>query len=113
MDRLTLIVKDDKSNRLTDKFKIDKIEHVQHGTYNAHHIDFTRGKVRGEIQVHDPHSLFESVLNHPIRAKFGEEPPENLQRVKKARAQLGYAMPSYQAQEGAQAIQKVQQGGVV
>lgn len=93
-------------------FKIDKEEQVDHGTYHAYHIDVNKRGVKAEIQIHDPHSLFESVTNHEIRAQHGENPPEPLARMKSMNATVGYKLPADRAQMIAQAIQmqRAQQG---
>lgn len=88
-----------------NQIKIDKEEQVDHGTYHAYHIDFNHKGVKGEIQVHDPHSLFEAVTNHEIRSKFGEKPPPPMDQIKQANSQMGYQMPAQQAQQVAQTIQ--------
>lgn len=97
--------------------KIDKQEQVDHGTYHANHVDFNKDGVKGEIQIHDPHSLFESVINHEIRAKYGEKPPAQLEAQKQANMTLGYKMPADSIQRMAQIIQagrvlQGQKGGV-
>lgn len=85
--------------------KLDKEEQVDHGTYHAYHMDFSKNGVKGEIQIHDPHSLFEAVVNHDIRAQYGENPPGKLGELKEKASEIGYKMPADQAQSTAQQIQ--------
>lgn len=92
--------------------KIVKKQDVHNGTYHAYHIDFEKDGVKGEIQVHDPGSLFEAVVNHDIRAKEGDKATPQEEQKKRAVEKLGYSLPQYQAQQVAQAIEKQRQGGI-
>lgn len=88
------------------EFKILKQQNVVKDTYNAYHIDFVKNGVKGEIQIHDPNSLLESVVNHEIRAEGGEKPPPAMQAEKEANANAAHQMPSDIAQDLAQAGEK-------
>ena len=88
-----------------NEIKITKQEEVKDKTYNAYHIDFIKNGVKGEIQIHDPSSLFEAVVNHPIRDKYGEQPPQPIEQVKRENLVRGLTMPQDQAQQIAQAIE--------
>lgn len=94
-----------------NQIKILKQEQVTHQTYHAYHVDFEANGVKGEIQVHDPHSLFESVANHEIRNQYGENPPDPLKTIKKSNAQVAYQLPADQAQNIAQATEIMRQMG--
>lgn len=91
--------------------KIDKAENVHHGTYNAYHVDFNKDGVKGEIQVHDPHSLLESVVNHEIRANVGEKAGPLVEAVKQINAHKAYSLPADQAQQQAQALELIKRMG--
>ena len=97
-----------------NQIKIDKIEQVHHDTYHAVHVDFTKDGVKGELQIHTPGSLYESVANHAIRTVHGEKPPAEWEQVKQANQQRGYKMEPDKAQATAQQFEQVkkQMGGI-
>src|SRR5258708_4919313 len=88
-----------------------KKQKVTKDTYSAYHIDLVKDGVRGELQVHDPNSFLESIVNHEIRAQAGEKPPPELQAEKEANAQATAQMPQEQAQTLAQGLQDAKAEG--
>jgi ppGpp synthetase/RelA/SpoT-type nucleotidyltranferase len=77
--------------------KILKEQQVDKETYHAYHLDIKYKKTRGEIQIHDPQSYLESIVNHEIRAKAGESPPPPLDREKRLNAKVSQKMPDDKA----------------
>lgn len=77
--------------------KILKEQQVDKDTYHAYHIDFSYKGTRGELQIHDPQSYLESVVNHEIRAQQGEKPPPPLNKEKKLNARVAKKMPDNSA----------------
>ena len=98
-----------KFSALTRPQQIQKMQQVHHDTYHAFHIDFTRDGVKGEIQIHTPASLNESVANHDIRNVYGEKPPAPLEQVKKQNQARAYKLAPDQAQQEAQALEIIKQ----
>src|SRR5258708_31756108 len=88
-----------------------KKQQVTKDTYSAYHIAFVKDGVRGELQVHDPNSFLESIVNHEIRAEAGENPPPELQAEKEANDQATAQMPQEEAQTLAQGLQDAKAEG--
>lgn len=65
-------------------FKILDAANVAKETYHATHIDLsTPAGTRIELQLDTPQEKAEALVNHPIRAQFGENPPPKINMVKK------------------------------
>lgn len=92
-------------------FRILAVQNVDKDTYHATHIDIqTHAGTRGEIQIQTPGENAESLVNHSIRAQWGENPPDQLNKVKKKNAKLiGNLNPQQQLMlaQRAQALHKV------
>lgn len=74
-------------------FKIVKEQEVKKDTYHAIHLDIIYKGIRTEIQIHDPQSYLESIVNHEIRAQAGEKPQGQLGQEKKLNWKAAQNMP--------------------
>lgn len=89
-------------------FKIKKEEQRSEGNYNAYHYDvkFPNGEY-AELQIHTDRSEAESIANHDIRAKQGQEPSPQWQAVADKQAQIINSMPKDKAYAISQALQSL------
>lgn len=89
-------------------FKITKQQPVNEDTYHAYHIDvITPDNQKAEIQIMSHQQSAESMLNHSIRSVAGEDPPEGLQAVKEAQANIAKNLSNKKARQVSDALKQL------
>lgn len=86
----------DAIDSLEDKgiLSIDKQEPVKNDTYSAYHIDGKFNNTPVEIQIMDKKEEAESLINHSLRALYGEKPEnKDVKKLRDAQANIVKKLP--------------------
>jgi ppGpp synthetase/RelA/SpoT-type nucleotidyltranferase len=91
-------------------FQIKKEQQVKEGNYNGYHYDIvTPDGNKGELQIHTNSTEAESIANHDIRAKQGEDPSPQWQAIQDKQAQIIDSLSKKKAYAISQALQSLHQ----